>query len=135
MLTTNSEKQILIECIRDSEFKLSMDTQGTHVIEKIILTIEEEKIDFIYRSVIERFMDFANNINGLCVCKKTIVHSSNPETIEALRDKICINALVLIQNPFGNYVIQTAYEVSLPNIELEQRVLQSNKLSLLRPLL
>ncbi len=89
-----------------------MDTQGTHVIEKIILAIDEDKIDFIYHLVIDRFMEFANNINGLCVCKKIIVHSNNPETLEKLREKICINALDLIQNPFGNYVIQTAFEVN-----------------------
>jgi hypothetical protein len=111
MLSTSKEKEILIDCIRNSAYSLSMETQGTHVIEKIILTIEEEKISFIYNLVIEKFTEFAYNINGLCVCKKSIIHTNNPETLEALRDKICINALDLIQNPFGNYVIQTAYEV------------------------
>jgi hypothetical protein len=131
MLNTTKEKQILIECIRNSVYELSMDTQGTHVIEKIILTIEESKLDFIFYIIVDRFMELANNINGLCVCKKSIVHSNNPDTLEALRDKICNNALDLIQNPFGNYVIQTAYEVFYTYIELEQGFLQSNKFSLL----
>jgi len=67
-------------------------------------------IDFIYKTIIDNFYDLAININGLCVCKKAIIHSNNLDNLESLREKVFQNALALIQNSYGNYVIQTAYE-------------------------
>jgi hypothetical protein len=67
-------------------------------------------VDFIFKIIINNFYDLAVNINGLCVCKKAIIHSNSMENLELLREQIVNNALALVQNSFGNYVIQTAYE-------------------------
>ena len=55
----------------------------------------------------------ANNCNGLCVAKKIIIHATNPNTLSKILKKILENGINLIQNSFGNYVIQAALDVNI----------------------
>jgi hypothetical protein len=55
----------------------------------------------------------ANNCNGLCVAKKIIIHATNPNSLSKILKKILENGINLIQNSFGNYVIQAALDVNL----------------------
>lgn len=55
----------------------------------------------------------SNNCNGLCVAKKIIIHATNPNTLSKILKKIIENGINLIQNSFGNYVIQAALDVNL----------------------
>ena len=43
--------------------------------------------------------------------KKLISNVQNPETIKRISQKILDNCLNLVQNPFGNYAIQHAFDV------------------------
>ncbi len=76
-------------------------------------------MQFIYDMVINKFMYLANHSNGLCVVKKVIIHATNIDTLNKLKDLIIDNAMYLIQNPFGNYVIQVAFDVICFNLVLE----------------
>jgi hypothetical protein len=93
---------------------LCLDPYGTHVIEKIVSCFKEDHVEFIYEHVITNFMRLANHNNGLCVVKKIIIHASNVVTIEKLKDLLTFNAMMLIQNPYGNYAIQIAFDVRPP---------------------
>lgn len=84
---------------------------GTHIIEKIIACFKEEEIQFIYDIIIDNFMIMSNHSNGLCVIKKIIIHCSRKPTLEKIQSKLIENALILIQNPYGNYAIQVAFDV------------------------
>jgi hypothetical protein len=66
-------------------------------------------------------MKFANNSNGLCVVKRVIIHAQNTATIDRIKEILISNAMILIQNPYGNYAIQIAFDVFLYNIVLERR--------------
>ena len=70
--------------------------------------------------VINNFMYLANHSNGLCVVKKVIIHATNIDTLNELKDLIIDNAMYLIQNPYGNYVIQVAFDVIISNLVLER---------------
>lgn len=69
--------------------------------------------------LVENFMELANNSKGLCVIKRIIQKSKNEIIIKKICDLITENALSLVPNPYGNYVIQTALEVK----ELFKRLL------------
>lgn len=56
-------------------------------------------------------MMMANNSNGLCVIKKIIIHCNKKSTLEKIQSKLIENSLILIQNPYGNYAIQVAFDV------------------------
>jgi hypothetical protein len=90
---------------------LSQDLYGAHVIEKIISCFPEESIQFIYAFALENFILLCNQSNGLCIIKKIILHCESIYTREKILNELIKNALTLIQNPYGNYAIQTALEV------------------------
>ena len=66
-LKIEREKEILIEFVKANAIEMFYDSQGVHVIEKIIICFEEDKINFIYDLALENFMKLANNTNGLCI--------------------------------------------------------------------
>jgi hypothetical protein len=51
---------------------LAFDANGTHVLQKILLCMKEEDIDFIFEPVLENFIDLSMDQNGLCVIKKIV---------------------------------------------------------------
>jgi len=58
------------------------------------------------------FVQLANNSNGLGVVKKTIIHAKSVAMKESIRNALLENSRLLIQNPYGNYSIQVALDVS-----------------------
>ena len=66
-LKIDREKNIIIEIIKSTAVEMFYDSQGVHVLEKIIICFEEEKIIFIFDLALENFMKLANNANGLCI--------------------------------------------------------------------
>jgi len=120
-MKTSTEREILVESVKDSIMEMCQDQNGVHVIEKMILCFQEADILIIYQTLIKNFEMLANNANGLCVAKLIILTKDN-ENLKILHSKIVENALVLVQNPYGNYAIQKALEVLIYiNLELEDR--------------
>ena len=56
-------------------------------------------------------MLLANHMKGLCVVKKAISQVKSEEFLNKFRDLIRDNAMALVHNPYGNYVIQTVLDV------------------------
>jgi len=96
--------------VKEQILEMSVDQYGSHVIEKMIASYDEDLMSDIYKVVTDNFVFLANNEKGLSVIKKLIIHSKNFETLETIRNQISENALILSQNPFGNYAIQVAFE-------------------------
>lgn len=57
-------------------------------------------------------MLLANHMKGLCVVKKALQQVKLPELFDKFEKIIADNALALVHNPYGNYAIQTAFEVN-----------------------
>ena len=104
------EKKIIIKALQGSISELCYNTYGTHVLEKIICCFEEEFTSFIYDYVTSNFISLANNINGICLVKKTLTLTYKKELHEKLKKLSYDNAYNLIQHSFGNYVIQVIVE-------------------------
>jgi glutaredoxin len=110
-LHSEPEKKIIIEAVREKVLCMSLNPQGTHVIEKMLNLFEEWRLQHVYEAIIRNFLFLTNNSNGLCVIKKIIAKAQNLETQMILRKILADNALTLVQNPYGNYAIQAALEV------------------------
>lgn len=65
------EEEELIKSIlnKDNILKLSINSNGTHIIQKIISCFDEENRNKINTSVIENFSKLCMNANGICVVK------------------------------------------------------------------
>ena len=89
---------------------LCNNAQGVHVIEKMILCFDETKIQEIYDTIIDNFIQLSSNPNGLFVCKKIIYQSKKKENLLRIREVITKNSMTLIYNQYGNYTIQVAID-------------------------
>jgi hypothetical protein len=63
--------------------------------------------------VYDHFIDLAMNTNGLCVVKKLVQSTDNPEQATKLMQKIADGAIELVQNPYGNYAVTEVINVRL----------------------
>ncbi len=112
-LISDEEKNIIVNSLKKNLMKLCFDVYGAHVIEKLIINFGYEKhLENILHFISENFLFLSNNSNGLCIVKKTIIleYKLKGERFNSLK-KILINkALELIQNPYGNYALQTAID-------------------------
>ena len=109
-LKTDKEQTIIMNALSGKVLSLCQNSQGVHVIEKIIVCFKEILIEEIYTTIIANFLLLATNSIGLFVCKKLISSAKNPNHLIQIRDLICNNSMMLIHNQYGNYTIQVAIE-------------------------
>jgi hypothetical protein len=65
--SSDTERDIILEGVKEILLELCVDSQGVHVVEKILNCFPEETIPEIYQFVVNNFWFLANNSNGLCV--------------------------------------------------------------------
>jgi len=104
------ERNLFIEAVKEKYQDMFYDAQGVHVIEKMLTCYSEDELDWLYDSILSQFMTLANNVNGLCLTKKIIVHAKKETTVRKIQQKLAENAITLVQNSYGNYSIQTTFE-------------------------
>ena len=112
-LISDEEKNIIVNSLKKNLMKLCFDVYGAHVIEKIIINFDYEKhLDYILNFISDNFLFLSNNSNGLCIVKKTITleYKYKGERFNKMKNNLKQKALELIQNPYGNYALQTAID-------------------------
>ena len=112
-LISDEEKNIIVNSLKKNLMKLCFDVYGAHVIEKIIINFDYEKhLDNILNFISDNFLFLSNNSNGLCIVKKTITleYKYKGERFNKMKNNLKQKALELIQNPYGNYALQTAID-------------------------
>ena len=57
-------------------------------------------------------MKLVLNASGLGIIKRIIVHHESKRTYKLVSEFLIKNSLMLVQNPYGNYAIQVAIDVS-----------------------
>ena len=60
---------------------MAFNLNGTHVLQKVLLCLKIENVDFIFRPVIENFYDLAMDQNGLCLIKKVVAKIKDKEDL------------------------------------------------------
>jgi hypothetical protein len=82
---------------------LSLDSQGTHLIQKLVGSINAENIGFIYYPVIGEFVKMANHQHGLCVLKQIMTKvESMPKGESKLNLKM--NIVKLLRDNLENII-------------------------------
>jgi hypothetical protein len=109
-LNSKFEKMIIISGIKDRFEDLIYDPFGCHVLEKLLVCFEDEYIMFIYSYIFEKFLYIANNNNGICIIKKILTFTHKKKMHEKIKNIVKENAIYLIQQPYGNFVIQIIVE-------------------------
>ncbi|KAI0218586.1 hypothetical protein L0F63_004795 [Massospora cicadina] len=103
----------IIDAIRDSVVELIKDLNGNHVIQKCIHLLCPEFNQFIYDSVSVHVVEVATHRHGCCVLQRCIDNGSDAQKRQ-LALAITEAAPRLVQDPFGNYVIQYVLDLAVP---------------------
>ncbi|KAG2274996.1 hypothetical protein Bca52824_057551 [Brassica carinata] len=126
--------QIVCSIARKPGFliKISCDMHGTRVVQKIVETVKrQEEISIFISALRHGIVTLMKNVNGNHVvqrclqyllphCKKTWMLCASEmywlfrrRTKDRLVSEIASNALLLSQDPFGNYALQYVFELHL----------------------
>lgn len=100
-------KQIrtLIYALSVNVVALIKDLNGNHVIQKCLNKLIPEDNQFIYNAIATNLIEVATHRHGCCVLQRSIDHASPAQRLQLVTE-IIFNSLYLVQDPFGNYVIQ-----------------------------
>ena len=72
LINLQEEEDFIRDIIKGHVVVLSLDSQGTHVVQKVIICFDEEKRGFVFEEIMKEFIEVGTNSNGLCVIKKLI---------------------------------------------------------------
>ena len=97
-VTQDEEYEIIKENLLENNniCKLAMDKEGEHLILKIITTFPEERRDYLFKVICDNFQQLATDKQGLCVMKKLIEFTKDPESQKIIVQKIGENPLLYV---------------------------------------
>ncbi|KAJ5093131.1 Armadillo-like helical [Penicillium angulare] len=113
-ISTPEQTQTVINALKYHVVQLVQDLNGNHVIQKCLNRLSSEDADFIYKAVGENCVQVGSHRHGCCVLQRCIDHASGAQRARLI-GQVIRNAFPLVQDPFGNYVIQ--YILDLKNDE------------------
>ncbi|KZT58397.1 ARM repeat-containing protein [Calocera cornea HHB12733] len=103
--TNSSQIHAIIIALSMNVVTLIKDLNGNHVIQKCLNRLVPEDNQFIYNAVAAHCVEVATHRHGCCVLQRCIDHASEAQRMQ-LVNEITYNALTLVQDPYGNYVVQ-----------------------------
>ena len=104
----------IIEGLKGSEILLIKDMNGNHVIQRCLNSLGYPHNDFIYEIVCENVYELATHRHGCCVLQRCIDAAIQIQR-NKLVDKIIGCAVDLVQDAFGNYVVQYVIDLNTPD--------------------
>jgi len=96
---------IIQQAIHPRVVDLCLDANGNHVIQKAVQSLSAKDKNFIYTAVMTNCKRIACHKHGCCVLQRCL-DSASGEQQRALVGTIIFHALELMQDPYGNYVVQ-----------------------------
>jgi len=125
-LTTPAQIALVKKALANSVVTLIQDLNGNHVIQRCLNRLSPQDNQFIYDSVSQagHCVEVATHRHGCCVLQRCIDHASESQKMQLINEVIA-NALVLVQDPYGNYVVQYVLDLAFPGLasELARRFL------------
>ncbi|KAJ2769748.1 hypothetical protein IWQ56_002430 [Coemansia nantahalensis] len=112
-LSNQEQIDTVIGALRSSVVVLIRDLNGNHVIQKCLCRLSGANNQFIYDSVAASCTDVATHRHGCCVFQRCIDHATRPQKTQ-LVNVVIAQALTLVQDPFGNYVVQYVLDLNVP---------------------
>ncbi|KAJ2776373.1 hypothetical protein H4R18_005701 [Coemansia javaensis] len=112
-LSNQEQVTAIVNALRGHVVMLIRDLNGNHVIQKCLCRLPGTNNQFIYDSVAASCTDVATHRHGCCVFQRCIDHSTDAQK-DQLVQVVIAQALALVQDPFGNYVVQYVLDLNVP---------------------
>ena len=104
-ISTDNQTQMIIRALSGQVVDLIQDLNGNHVIQKCLNHLKSPDAQFIFDAVGEHCITVGTHRHGCCVLQRCIDHASGFQKVDLIR-KITAHSFHLVQDPFGNYVVQ-----------------------------
>ena len=104
-LSTPEQIRTVIRALKDKVVELIQDLNGNHVVQKCLNRLIADDSQFIFDAVGTNCVVVGTHRHGCCVLQRCIDHASGQQRAD-LVSQITQNAYSLVQDPFGNYVLQ-----------------------------
>ncbi|KAK0740920.1 armadillo-type protein [Schizothecium vesticola] len=104
-VNTSVQIKLIIDALRHKVVELIQDLNGNHVIQKCLNKLEAADASFIFEAVGIHCVDVGTHRHGCCVLQRCIDHAEGNQKVWLIR-MITQNSVSLVQDPFGNYVVQ-----------------------------
>jgi hypothetical protein len=101
---------ILTSALSPAAARLCIDSHGNHVIQRILLKLGQQHSRFVFDAVAVSVGDVARHRHGCCVIQRCL-DSPPSEPRSHLVHRIVENSLELMQDAYGNYVVQYVLDV------------------------
>lgn len=112
-ISTPEQVGIIIQALSNRVVELIQDLNGNHVIQKCLNKLSPADAQFIFDAVGTHCVEVGTHRHGCCVLQRCIDHASGDQKAWLIR-QISNNAFVLVQDPFGNYVVQYILDLNEP---------------------
>lgn len=112
-VSTPQQVGIIIEALNSDVVHLIQDLNGNHVIQKCLNKLSAADAEFIFDAVGKNCVEVGTHRHGCCVLQRCIDHASGDQKLRLIR-QITGHSRLLIQDPFGNYVIQYIIDLNEP---------------------
>ncbi|VEU21136.1 DEKNAAC102107 [Brettanomyces naardenensis] len=119
-LSTPAHHRLLETYLSPHIVGLIQDLNGNHVIQKCIQKFQDADLQFIVDLICQNMVAISTHKHGCCVLQK-LMNKCNSFQVTQLGMQIINNSIVLMQDQFGNYVVQ--YLISLETPELNNRLI------------
>jgi hypothetical protein len=107
------QTQMIIQALSGQVVDLIQDLNGNHVIQKCLNHLKSSEAQFIFDAVGEHCITVGTHRHGCCVLQRCIDHASGFQKVDLVR-KITAHSFHLVQDPFGNYVVQYILDLNDP---------------------
>ncbi|KAF5591963.1 hypothetical protein FPCIR_5874 [Fusarium pseudocircinatum] len=112
-VSTPQQVHIIIEALRYRVVELIQDLNGNHVIQKCLNKLTPPDAQFIFDAVGGSCVEVGTHRHGCCVLQRCIDHASGDQKLWLIQ-RITEHARILVQDPFGNYVVQYIIDLNEP---------------------
>jgi hypothetical protein len=112
-ISTPEQTKTVIRALQQHVVDLVQDLNGNHVIQKCLNRLGAEDAEFIYEAVGTHCVTVGTHRHGCCVLQRCIDHASGSQKAKLIA-QITSNSFALVQDPFGNYVVQYILDLAEP---------------------
>ena len=109
-INSKEEEKIIKFYIKKNLMELSLNSNSTYIIQKLIIKIYEKGRNYLIKFITFNFINLSFNINGASICKKFILETKNDQIICLILNQIENNIIKMCKDQYSNYVVQFAFE-------------------------
>ncbi|EGC34611.1 hypothetical protein DICPUDRAFT_98148 [Dictyostelium purpureum] len=95
----------IISSIKNKVIQLSKDSKGNYLVQSFLKQFSPEVNQFVCDAIMNNIQEICTHKVG-CTVVNRCIDNANPQQLEQLVDRITQHSLKLVQDQFGNYVVQ-----------------------------